>query len=82
MALKRVPFCVAAVLLPAIVIGGAGILEAAGDRAGRGAPQLPPGFEVGQYFPEIALPSAEDGNPLSLARFRGKKTILHIFASW
>lgn len=44
---------------------------------------LPPGgFEVGQVFPEILLPSAEDGRPLSVASFRGKKTILHVFASW
>ncbi len=40
------------------------------------------GFEVGQLFPEIVLPSAEDSRPLTLAQFRGKKTILHIFASW
>ena len=40
------------------------------------------GFEVGQRFPEIVLPSAADSRPLTLAQFRGKKTILHIFASW
>lgn len=40
------------------------------------------GFEVGEPFPNVTLPSAEDGSPLSLADFRGQKVILHIFASW
>ena len=45
--------------------------------------QLPSsGFEVGQPFPDLVLPSAEDGRPMSLADFRGQKLILHIFASW
>ena len=44
---------------------------------------LPPtGFEAGQPFPHLVLPALEDGQPTSLARFRGKKIILHIFASW
>ena len=42
----------------------------------------PVGFEVGQTFPNLVLPSLEDGRPLSLAQFRGQKLILHIFASW
>jgi hypothetical protein len=42
----------------------------------------PTGFQVGQAFPTLSLPSVEDGRPLSLADFRGKKVILHIFASW
>ena len=40
------------------------------------------GFEVGKPFPLIALPPAGGGEPVTLARFRGKKVILHIFASW
>jgi hypothetical protein len=40
------------------------------------------GFEVGQIFPEILLPAAEDGRPLSISRSRGRKVLLHIFASW
>ncbi len=40
------------------------------------------GFEVGQPFPAIALPALEDGRPGSLADFRGKKLLLHVFASW
>lgn len=39
-------------------------------------------FEIGKPFPQIVLPSLDDGHPVSLAQFRGKKIILHIFASW
>ncbi len=37
---------------------------------------------VGEAFPDLVLPSLEDGRPVSLAEFRGKKVILHVFASW
>ncbi len=37
---------------------------------------------VGQAFPDLVLPSLDDGRPLSLADFHGKKVILHVFASW
>lgn len=51
--------------------------------AGAAATPLPsPGFAIGEVFPDIVLPSLKDGSPLSLAQFRGKKIILHIFASW
>jgi hypothetical protein len=43
---------------------------------------LPHGFNVGEAFPTLALPSAADGRPVSLADFRGKKLIVNIFASW
>ena len=39
-------------------------------------------FKVGQAFPNVMLPSLEDGRPGSIADFRGQKTILHIWASW
>ncbi len=39
-------------------------------------------FEVGQPFPEIRLPSLDDGKLVSIADFRGEKVILQIFASW
>lgn len=39
-------------------------------------------FEVGTPFPTISLPSLEDGRPASIADFRGRKVILHVFASW
>ena len=38
-------------------------------------------FEVGERFPEIVLPSL-DGEPMSIASFRGEKVVLHIWASW
>ena len=43
---------------------------------------LPTGFNPGEAFPTIALPSAADGRPVSLADFRGRKVIVNIFASW
>ena len=43
---------------------------------------LPYGLNVGEPFPTLALPSADDGRPLSAADFRGKKLIVNIFASW
>lgn len=43
---------------------------------------LPAGFNPGEAFPTIALPSAVDGRPTSIAEFRGKKVIVNIFASW
>ncbi len=49
---------------------------------GAGASAQSPQFEVGQPFPDIVLPSLEDGRPASIADFRGKKVILHVFASW
>lgn len=39
-------------------------------------------IEAGQPFPEIVLPAMDDGSPASITMFRGKKTVLHIFASW
>jgi len=47
----------------------------------RNAP-LPHGFNAGEAFPTLALPSAADGRPVSVAGFRGKKLIVNIFASW
>ncbi len=38
--------------------------------------------EVGKPFPDLVLPSLEDGGPSSIVQFRGKKTLLHVFASW
>ena len=38
--------------------------------------------EVGKPFPNLMLPALEDGSPSSLVQFRGKKTLLHVFASW
>ena len=41
-----------------------------------------PGLQEGEPFPDIVLPSMTDGRPMSLADFRGRKVILHVFASW
>ncbi len=65
---------VSSLLLTLVVVPGAGV-KAHG--------RLPAtGFEVGQPFPAIAFPALEDGRPASLADFRGKKLLLHVFASW
>ena len=50
----------------------------ASSRAARPGPV----FEVGAAFPTLALPALEDGRPSSVADYRGKKVILHVFASW
>ena len=40
------------------------------------------GVEVGQAYPVDPLPSLNEGEALSVARFRGQKVVLHQFASW
>lgn len=39
-------------------------------------------METGQPFPTIYLPTLAGGELRSVASFRGKKLVLHIFASW
>ncbi|MDQ7025240.1 MAG: hypothetical protein Q9P01_04100 [Anaerolineae bacterium] len=39
-------------------------------------------FKVGESFPSIVLPNADNGRAMSLADFHGQKVLLHIFASW
>ncbi|MBI3655074.1 MAG: hypothetical protein HY232_01480 [Acidobacteria bacterium] len=46
------------------------------------AANLSIGTEVGQVYPNYILPSLSDGRPLALSQFRGRKIILHQFASW
>ena len=47
------------------------------------APQEPSSrFKVGQPFPNLVFPSVDNGRPTSIAQYRGKKVLLHIFASW
>ena len=50
------------------------------DTGASPAPSDP--FAVGQPVPDLVLPAADDGRPRSLAEFRGKKYVLHVFASW
>ena len=46
------------------------------------AQRLDPRFGVGDVFPDLALPSLEDGTLTRLSDFRGGKVMLHVFASW
>jgi hypothetical protein len=39
-------------------------------------------IEVGRPFPGLWLPAASDGRPMSVAQFRGRRLVLHVFASW
>ncbi len=39
-------------------------------------------FHEGEMFPTAVFPSLDGDRPGSVADFRGKKLILHIFASW
>jgi hypothetical protein len=41
-----------------------------------------PEVKVGQPFPALLLPSLADGSPISVESFRGRKLLLHQFASW
>lgn len=50
---------------------------------------LPPSLQaeevpvrVGEPFPALVLPAMADGSPLTIEQFRGKKVLLHQFASW
>ncbi len=40
------------------------------------------GLQIGDRFPEIVLPSLQGRTPLSIASFRGRKLVLHVWASW
>ena len=39
-------------------------------------------FEIDEPFPALVLPALNGEGPSSLAQFRGRKTVLHVFASW
>ncbi len=39
-------------------------------------------LETGQPFPAIVLPALEGGRPASVADYRGRRLVLHVFASW
>jgi hypothetical protein len=54
---------------------------AVAERSGL-AQSVAPKFEVGQLFPTLVLPSLDGAKPSSISDYRGKKVILHIFASW
>jgi len=39
-------------------------------------------IQAGKPFPNLVLPALEDGSPRSLLDYRGRKVVLHVFASW
>jgi len=39
-------------------------------------------IQIGRPFPDDRFPSLTDGNPASLADYRGKRVLLLVFASW
>ena len=39
-------------------------------------------IRVGEPFPSLVLPSASDGRPATVQQYRGRKVVLHVFASW
>jgi hypothetical protein len=39
-------------------------------------------WKAGERFPVISLPAAEDASFRSIADYRGKPLLLHIYASW
>ena len=39
-------------------------------------------LEVGQRFPDVSFGRLEGGAATSLKAYRGKKVVLHVFASW
>jgi hypothetical protein len=57
-----------------------GTLLAAPAAAEETGTEMP--IEIGQPFPTLTLPSIADGSPMSVTEFRGKKVLLHIWASW
>ena len=65
------------VFVPALLLLGALLASPA-------EPAQSDGYEprVGEPFPRLVLPSLEDGSPLSVTSFPGKKLVLHIWASW
>ena len=39
-------------------------------------------IRIGELFPVVQLPLLADGSLATLQDFRGRRTVLHIFASW
>lgn len=70
----------ASLLSAGVLLAGAFALAACATRDDP-AP-APPVIEVGRPFPALHLPDATDGRPRSIADFRGRKVLLHVFASW
>lgn len=74
-----------ALLAAGAMMAGAMALAACGqpdDSADHAAPIRAAPIETGRPFPSVVLPDAADGRPRSIAEFRGRKVLLHVFASW
>lgn len=57
-------------------------LSACGTSTSGGGAALEIGMKPGQVFPLLGLPALDNGQLSSVHAFMGKKTLLHIFASW
>jgi hypothetical protein len=65
-----------------VTAGTTGIMSLNGTEGARAQGPDAAKLEVGQMFPTTVFPSLDGGHPRSVADFRGKKLILHIWASW
>ena len=63
---------------PVLALAACGMVLGWSTRA-RAASYAP---KVGQRHPDFTLPRIDDGAPVSLSNFRGKKVLLIQFASW
>ncbi len=41
-----------------------------------------PSWKVGEPFPALSLPTISGDDSFGVAKFRGQKVMLHVFASW
>ena len=62
----------------ALALADCGMILGSTARASA-APYAP---KVGERHPDFTLPRIDDGAPVSLSNFRGKKVLLIQFASW
>ncbi len=81
-----IPRAVAVLSVVALAIAFGGAASSASidgtEAAASSAQRRDSPFAVGDIFPDLAFPSLEDGTPTRLSDFRGKKVMLHVFASW
>ena len=65
-----------------VAVGLTGIMPVRGAKGTAAESSESAEFHEGQVFPTMIFPPLDRGRPGSVADFRGKKLILHIFASW
>jgi len=68
--------------MPLRFAGLAGFVAAAAVFGSAASAQGLGRIEPGEPFPDLLLPAMEDGEPTSIADLRGRKVVLHVFASW